>query len=165
MDRSPLLPNLKSFAGAQFGDVCGMHPAGALAGGPKALAKAGGDPWARLMALGQAHFTFAAQHPDYFRVMFESRAANKPQITRTVIPTFRRVVEAVEDCQREALIAEGNPWDLAVTTRAVFHGLAALFLNGPLGDRSSRAKRLERTVASVFERGMRAPRVPRTAKR
>jgi AcrR family transcriptional regulator len=123
-----------------------------------ALAKAGDDPWDRLMALGQAHFAFAGQHPDYFRVMFESRAANKREITPTVIPTFRRVVKAVEECQRQGSIGEGNPWDLAVTTWAVFHGLAALFLNGPLGDRPARAKRLERTAATVLERGMRSLR-------
>lgn len=134
----------------------------------KALAKAGGDPWDQLMALAHAHFAFAAQHPDYFRVMFESRAANKPEITPTVIPTFRRVVKAVEDCQRQGSVADGNPWDLAVSTWAVFHGLAALFLNGPLGDRPARAKRLERTAARVLEHGMRplrAPRDSRTTKR
>ena len=121
----------------------------------KALAKAGDDPWDQLMALAHAHFAFAAQHPDYFRVMFESRAANKPEITPTVIPTFRRVVKAVEDCQRNGSIVDGNPWDLAVTTWAIFHGLAALFLNGPLGDQPARAKRLERMAARVLEHGLR----------
>jgi len=120
----------------------------------KALAKAGDDPWEQFVGLARTHFAFAAQHPDYFRVMFESRTSNKPEIMPSVIPTFRRVVEAVEACQRQGLVIDDNPWDLAVAARAIFHGLARLFLDGMIDDRPARAKRLERTIAGLLERGM-----------
>lgn len=129
----------------------------------KALAKAGPDPWNRFIALLQAHFAFAAQNSEYFRVMFESRAANQPKITPAVIPTFRRVVAAVEDCQRHGLVVDGNPWDLAVSSWALFHGLAALFLNGPLADNPGRVKRLERRATDLLESGMR--RRPQSGRR
>lgn len=128
-----------------------------------ALRAAGSDSWNRLIALVRSYIRFASTHPGYFRVMFESGAANQPRVTPVVLPTFTIVVEAVEAGQRDGHVIAGSPWDLAIAVWAAAHGMAALFLNGLLGnvldEHMERAQRLEEAIVALVQRGLRAGRL------
>ena len=119
-------------------------------------ATAGESPWGQLMALGRAHFLFALHHPDYFRVMFESGVPTQPDITPQVIPTYRKSVAAVEAGQAAGEIGPGEPGDIAIACWATWHGLATLFLNGPVADRPDRTARLLAMLDHSLAHGLKA---------
>ena len=111
------------------------------------------DPWQRLRALVRAHLRFAISNPDYFRIMFDSGLANRPENIARGQPTFQLLVDTIAEIDGTA----EHAFERAVAIWAAGHGLAALMLSGQLGgilNMPDRAARLEETVTALIEHGL-----------
>ena len=111
------------------------------------------DPWQRLRALVRAHLRFAISNPDYFRIMFDSGLANRPENIAQAQPTFQLLVDTITEIDGTA----EHAFERAVAIWAAGHGLAALMLSGQLGgilNKPDRAARLEETVTALIEQGL-----------
>jgi AcrR family transcriptional regulator len=118
-----------------------------------ALDNAADDPTERLAALGAAYVRFALDRPHYFRVMFRPHLVEHdryPALEEISGRSFERLVETV----RAARLANGHddPDPLAAATLvwAVPHGLAMLYLDGPIssGTTPRALERLARAAAT-----------------
>jgi AcrR family transcriptional regulator len=101
----------------------------------KALDSATRQPAARLKALGKAYIDFAIKNPQYFRVMFRKDLVEPvayPSLQEVSRRTFDRLFAAVSDCLKSSSKAKAMP--LSITAWALVHGLASLWLDGPLGN-------------------------------
>jgi AcrR family transcriptional regulator len=101
----------------------------------EAVAQAGPDPSTRLAALGVSYVRFALDHPNYFKVMFRPHLVEHrkyPLLNEVASRSFERLVETV----RAARAAHGHddlePVVAATLVWAVPHGLAMLYLDGPI---------------------------------
>jgi AcrR family transcriptional regulator len=102
-----------------------------------AYADAPDDPVQRLQALGAAYVRFALDRPHYFRVMFRPHLvehAKYPGLHEVSRRAFERLVQST----RAARLAHGHddPDPLAAATLmwSVPHGLAMLYLEGPISE-------------------------------
>lgn len=108
------------------------------------------DARVRLEACGQAYIRFALKSPARFKLMF------RPELTgpgagagpeAAVTPSSTRALEtltaAIVEAQASGLAPAGDPQPLVLTCWAAVHGLASLWLDGPL----ARAQRLFATSA------------------
>ena len=98
------------------------------------------DPTERLQALGVAYVRFALDKPHYFRVMFRPHLvehAKYPGLHEVSRGAFERLVEST----RAARLAHGHddsdPLTAATLMWSVPHGLATLFLDGPISEGTS----------------------------
>ncbi len=105
-----------------------------------ALEHAPADPVERLAALGAAYLRFALDRPHYFKVMFRPHLVEHgkyPSLAVVSSRAFDRLVETV----RTARLAHGrddaDPIAVATLVWAVPHGLALLYLDGPISPRTS----------------------------
>jgi AcrR family transcriptional regulator len=111
------------------------------------------DPWVRLRALVRAYIHFATSNPAYFRIMFDSGFASRPENIGRARPTFKYL----EDVIAEIGGGRDGAFEMAVAIWASIHGLSALMLSGQLGAvlrKPARAARLEQTVMELIERGL-----------
>jgi AcrR family transcriptional regulator len=100
-----------------------------------ALDAAPPDPVQRLQALGAAYLRFALEQPHYFKVMFRPHLVEHskyPSLHVVSSRSFDRLVNAT----RAARIARGHddvePLAAATLMWSVPHGLAMLYLDGPI---------------------------------
>jgi AcrR family transcriptional regulator len=115
------------------------------------------DPSVRLRALIRAYIHFATNNPAYFRIMFDSGFANRPENISRARPTFKYL----EDVIAEIGGGRDGAFEKAVAIWASIHGLSALMLSGQLGavlKKPARAARLEQAVMDLIERGLAGPR-------
>lgn len=114
---------------------------------------AGDDPRARLEACGQSYVRFALGSPAHFRVMFRPELADPeihPGMLEASQPAFQMLVQGVVDCQRAGQAPGGDPMPLVLTCWSVVHGLASLWLDGPLSkDPKGFGKSPEKLAAMV----------------
>jgi AcrR family transcriptional regulator len=100
-----------------------------------AYAEAPADPALRLQALGAAYVRFALDRPHYFRVMFRPHLVEHAKYP-TLYEVSRRAFERLVDATRAARLAHGHddPDPIAAATLmwSVPHGLAMLYLEGPI---------------------------------
>lgn len=99
------------------------------------------SPISALGALIETYVRFASEQPAYFQLMFRpelSHPEKHPDVQIAVDAAFQMLVEAVDDCQRAGEAPAGNPAPVVAMAWALGHGLAALRLDGPLEDRSTR---------------------------
>ena len=105
-----------------------------------AYAAAPADPVGRLQALGAAYVRFALDKPHYFRVMFRPHLVEHGKYP-TLHEVSRRAFERLVESTRAARLAHGHddPDPLAAATLmwSVPHGLATLFLEGPISEGTS----------------------------
>jgi AcrR family transcriptional regulator len=115
------------------------------------------DPSVRLRALVRLYIQFAISNPAYFRIMFDSGFANRPENVGRARPTFKYL----EDVIAEIGGGRDGAFEKAVAIWASIHGLSALMLSGPLGavlKKPDRTARIEQTVMELIERGLAGPR-------
>ena len=93
------------------------------------------NPADQFKAIGCAYVRFALENPSYFRVMF------RPELTalkgcddpkHVSQQAFAILVETISECQSKGLAPAGNPMSLVIITWSLLHGLASLWLDGPL---------------------------------
>jgi AcrR family transcriptional regulator len=98
------------------------------------VAKVGSGPEDRLGALGRAYVRFALAHPGHFQVMFHPEAALPPNAGDAKEGrTFELLTECVTACLAAAGHAGQDPLPAVVAMWGAVHGVAKLYLEGPLG--------------------------------
>ena len=130
---------------------------GALDEAGEGARAAGTDPF---VAVGLAYVGFAIERPAFFRAMWreETIYAADPAYARAVARLVERVrggfAASLEDPDPDELDArELLAW-------SAVHGLAGLFVDGPLGTGETRAARLEVARAMLDALGPALPRAP-----
>ncbi len=97
----------------------------------EAAARAESEPERRLLAVGRAYLRFAAEEPDYYRLMFEvpDKSSSRPTaeqlavVKRSQLPLFEAVKMATE-----AGLLEGSPMTVTNLLWAALHGVISLHL-------------------------------------
>jgi AcrR family transcriptional regulator len=101
-----------------------------------AVAELGPDATAgrRFRAVGGAYTGFALAHRAHFAVMWQRDLLHPddPELTRAGDRTFELLLGGVRDIQAEGWAAGSEPHTVAYLAWSVVHGLAALWLGGPL---------------------------------
>jgi AcrR family transcriptional regulator len=113
----------------------------------KALRAAPSRPSAQLKALGKAYVHFAIKNPHFFRIMFRKDFVEPefyPSLSEVASRTFDRLVTTVSNCLKES--PETDPMPLSITAWALVHGLASLWLDGPLTKHPAGNKGIETLI-------------------
>ncbi|HEX4381592.1 MAG TPA: TetR/AcrR family transcriptional regulator [Myxococcales bacterium] len=90
---------------------------------------------ARFEACGRGYFRFALRHPAHMKLMFRPELANPtehPEVDQAACASMQVLVDCVIECQKAGNAPAGDPMPLVVTSWSTVHGLAALWLDGPL---------------------------------
>jgi AcrR family transcriptional regulator len=90
---------------------------------------------ARFEACGLAYFRFATRHRAYMTIMFRpelARPAEHPAVDVASAAAMEVLVECVAECQDAGTMARGDSAQIVLTSWAAMHGLASLWLDGPL---------------------------------
>ena len=100
-------------------------------------AAASGDPKEQLLAIGLAYVTFAVDRPDYYAAigaMASLPTDSEPTGEAPPEPgaTWQRLLDAVVGCQHANRLPAGDPVVIAVSLWSLVHGLAGLWMAGPL---------------------------------
>jgi AcrR family transcriptional regulator len=105
-----------------------------------ALARAQGDATVRLGELGVAYVRFALDRPHYFKVMFRPHLVEHskyPALATVSSRTFERLVDTVRAARQAHGHDDLDPYAIATLIWAVPHGLAMLYLDGPISKATS----------------------------
>ena len=100
----------------------------------EALQNAGPDPRNRLRALGISYVRFAIRNPHYFRVMFRSefrRLETYPALAKVSSRAFDRLIDTVS-ASMAGRSPGSDPMLPSILAWSAVHGLASLWLDGPL---------------------------------
>lgn len=90
---------------------------------------------AALLGLVQAYVRFATEQPAYFHLMFRPELAQPdkdPDGTAAADESLRVLAEVVADCQRDGAAPPGPAEPLVAMVWSLSHGLASLWIDGPL---------------------------------
>jgi len=113
----------------------------ALAGEIQVARAAAGGPRARLEAVGIGYVRFALRAPAQFRLMFRPELVvpdANPEVARSTTPVLDILIESVIDAQRAGEAPAGDPMPIVLTCWSAVHGLATLWLDGPLARNARR---------------------------
>ena len=117
------------------------------------------SPDAALTALMKAYVRFAHEQPAYFHLMFRPelvRPDEHPDAKSAGKWAFRVLREVVEECQLAGTVPPGPAAPLIGTVWALGHGLASLWVDGPLQDRSKDLGESPEALIDQVATGMRA---------
>ncbi len=97
-----------------------------------AAEEAGGGPFSRLRALGEAYVRFALANPHRYRLMFgeKMQSSPHPEVHEAAHVLYEGFVGAVADCQEAGELPAGDPAGLAALIYATVHGAVDLALAG-----------------------------------
>jgi AcrR family transcriptional regulator len=89
---------------------------------------------ARVGATGQAYLRFALEHRSHFEVMWRTDLCRRdePALQAAADATFDQLVGAVRAAQADGWAAGADERTVAYLAWSTVHGLAVLWLNGPL---------------------------------
>jgi len=90
---------------------------------------------ARLEACGQAYVRFALRSPARFKMMFRPELAapsEEAAVAKSSTPALDTLTAAIIEAQAAGLAPAGDPKPLVLTSWCAVHGLASLWLDGPL---------------------------------
>ena len=93
------------------------------------------DARTRLEACGQAYVRFALKSPARFKLMFRPELAApsaEAAVARASTPALDTLTAAIVEAQAAGLAPPGDPRPLVLTCWSAVHGLASLWLDGPL---------------------------------
>jgi AcrR family transcriptional regulator len=113
------------------------------------------DRWARLRGLVRVYLRFTTNNPAYFRIMFDSGFASRPENIGRAEPMFQYLVDAIAEIDG---CCDGA-FEKAVAIWASMHGLSSLMLSSELSvalKNPARAARFEQTMTELIERSLRA---------
>ena len=114
----------------------------------EALRSAGPNPRDQLHALGISYVRFAVRNPYYFRVMFRPefrKLEAYSALAEISSRTFDRLVNTVRASTRSG-VPDTDPVLPSILAWSAVHGLASLWLDGPLTTRTPAGSRFE-TIA------------------
>jgi AcrR family transcriptional regulator len=116
----------------------------ALAQEMAAARAAAPDARARLEACGLAYIRFALKSPARFKLMFRPELTGpdaEAAVAQSSTPALDTLTGAIVEAQAAGLAPAGDPKPLVLTCWAAVHGVASLWLDGPLA-------RAQRTFAA-----------------
>jgi AcrR family transcriptional regulator len=93
------------------------------------------NPRARLEACGQAYIRFALQSPARFKLMFRPELtgpAEEIAVAQSSNAALDVLTVAIVEAQAAGLAPAGDPRPLVLTCWSAVHGLASLWVDGPL---------------------------------
>jgi AcrR family transcriptional regulator len=95
---------------------------------------------ARIAATGQAYMRFALTHRAHFEVMWRNDLLRRddPALGAAADATFDQLIAGVRDAQADGWAAGADERSVAYLAWAAVHGLAVLWLNGPLPNLDTR---------------------------
>ncbi len=105
-----------------------------------ALRHAPDDPVQRLATFSASYVRFALDRPHYFKVMFRPHLAQHgeyPALSEVAKQSFERLVEIVRAARLASDQDDADPSVAATLIWAVPHGLALLFVEGPLATKTT----------------------------
>ncbi|MFC8043189.1 TetR/AcrR family transcriptional regulator [Nocardia sp. NPDC057353] len=105
----------------------------------RAARAAAPDPLAAINALAAAYVHFSREHPAHFRLMFRpelSQPEKHPDVSTAGDAAFGVLTDTIAECVAAGVLPERGAETLAVTFWALAHGLASLWLDGKLAERS-----------------------------
>ncbi len=119
-------------------------------------------PRGRFEACGSAYVAFAMENTAHFRVMYRPELASlreQPRLDHAAARGFALLVECVKECQAAGVAPKGDPLPLVVTSWSTAHGLAALWVDGPMsrgvqgmrGDPKRLVSVVARTLGGLLE--------------
>lgn len=91
------------------------------------------DPLEGYLEYGREYIAFAAEHPQYFRIMFSGKfkdPASCPGLKREGDAAFGALVAAIERCQAAGVVRTGSSLELALAAWSYVHGIANLYIDG-----------------------------------
>jgi AcrR family transcriptional regulator len=106
------------------------------------------DARARLEACGLAYIRFALKSPARFKLMFRPELTGsdaEAAVAQASTPALDTLTGAIVEAQAGGLAPAGDPKPLVLTCWAAVHGLASLWLDGPLA-------RAHRTFATSLDK-------------
>lgn len=92
-------------------------------------------PSKRLKKYGESYIAFAAEYPQYFRVMFGENFYEKnsyPECEKAGIDTFNLLLSVISECMDKKEIPKGNPLASAISAWSAVHGLSSLIVDSRL---------------------------------
>jgi AcrR family transcriptional regulator len=113
-------------------------------------------------AMGAAYVRFAIENPSHYRVMFGGfvkASAADPELGREASGAFQALVDALVALQRERLVRDDDPRQLAQFIWSVVHGVAMLAIDGQLRCEPSETATLMRYVAERLRTGIAAEEI------
>ncbi|MDA2807094.1 TetR/AcrR family transcriptional regulator [Nocardiopsis suaedae] len=130
----------------------------------RTAARGADDTPSVLRAVLMAYIDFASEYAEHYRLMFgewvlaQKRAEGEEggPLHAAAVSLFELCAGMLEQGQREGVIRQGDPADLALLTWSTVHGLMAFALSGHLEAKERGARlEVERLVGEVVE-GLRA---------
>jgi AcrR family transcriptional regulator len=117
----------------------------------EAAALGPGDPVERLRRLGRAYVTFALEHPNEYRMMFELRQplGRYPEQAAASARAFQPLLDASHDAVASGLLEGEDGLTLAHLLWASTHGLVTLHLAGKLVMGRGLEELSERVIATL----------------
>ena len=129
-----------------------------------AVRRAGPDATAarRFGAAGRAYAGFALAHPAHFAVMWQRDLLHRddPALVAAGDATFALLLGGVREVQAEGGAPGADPEIVAYLAWSTVHGLAALWLGGPLQQAGRPFDQLAGEVATLLGRAFGAPSTP-----
>ncbi len=97
------------------------------------------DPRRQLETIGRGYVRFAVENPDHFGMMFRREHLDEKdvELMRASETCYGLLVRTVHACKKAGLLGRRSPESVAVAAWALVHGLAALWIDGRLEDRST----------------------------
>lgn len=108
------------------------------------------DPLQGYMEYGREYIAFAAEHPQYFRIMFSgkfTRIELYPELRTTGDAAFGALVASIARCQMAGIFRAEPAEQLALSAWSYVHGIANLYIDG----RFNRPGQAEPTVADMWD--------------
>jgi hypothetical protein len=118
-------------------------------------ARAGGDPWERLLARSIAAVEFGLKHPGHYKVLFEGRVVlrfNDPRIADFGRPLLVRSIELIREIKPVSAKARvsSDPQRLALLLWSGLHGVISLRINKPTLDWPSATELAEQITRAII---------------
>jgi AcrR family transcriptional regulator len=89
----------------------------------------------RFEACGLGYFRFAMKHGAYMRIMFRPELIDPishPAVDAVAAGAMSLLIECVQECQAAGTMRKGDSMPVVMTSWATMHGVASLWLDGPL---------------------------------
>jgi AcrR family transcriptional regulator len=115
------------------------------------------SPGERFEAIGVAYVAHALAHPAKLRLLSAPELADKqrhPALLAAYEDAFGVLVAAIEACQRENVVREGDARKQAIAAWATVHGIAWLLVDGQIavsGARSDETEVAREAVRTLFK--------------
>jgi AcrR family transcriptional regulator len=115
-------------------------------------AKARRSPEAQLTAAGLGYVKFALEHPAHFRLMFRPELREGAAASQASAAAYALLVDSVTAVQKAGAARRGNTAALVALCWSVVHGLASLWLDGPLAAQPRAPQEVAREVVDLLVR-------------